>query len=778
MHPLFLAFVLIYLGSSSAFGQEKHTLSGYIRDAASGEELIGASVYATDIDKGTTSNVYGYYSLTLPEGTYALKIQYLGYEPIYEEIALTEDISRNFELGESSEKLDEVEVVGERSSTQNIESVEMSVASLDITSIKKIPAIFGEVDIVKSIQLLPGITNAGEGVGGFFVRGGGVDQNLILLDEATVYNASHLLGFFSVFNPDAIKDVKLYKGGIPAQFGGRLSSLMDIRMNEGNMKQWSVRGGIGLISSKLTVEGPIKKDKASFIVSGRRTYADLFLKLSRNEELRNNTLYFYDLNAKINYKINEKNRIFLSGYFGQDRFILGNAFSTDWGNTTATVRWNHLFSPKLFSNFTFVFSKFKYSLGVPEGAFAFDWDASIQDFSLKSDFTAFVTPNVSLKFGFIATHHTFEPANFRPTGEEGESILTAFKVPNKHAIEPAVYLSSEQKIGSHVVLQYGLRYSAFYNIGPGRVYQYEEDGETVADTTFYSSFEGIKFYHGLEPRFSANFIINEANSIKTSYNRTRQYLHLISNSTVSSPFDIWVPSDPYIEPQIADQVALGYFRNFFDGKIETSVEVYYKKMQNLIDYKDNAELILNDKIETELLSGDGQSYGAEFFIKKPGGRFNGWISYTLARTERTIPGINDGETYPATYDRRHNLSVVGNFEITEQWTVSANWVYYTGLAVTFPVGRFNYNGVITPIFSDRNGYRLPDYHRLDLAINYSWQKRKTWSNQINLSFYNIYNRKNPFSYTFRQSGPNETEAVKTYLFGIVPSFSYSFKFLK
>lgn len=778
MRFLYCLIALCFLFVQESYSQEKFTLSGYIRDAESGEELIGASVFVKDINKGATTNVYGYFSLTIAKGSYNIEVQYLGYTTVSEQIQLNEDVTLNFELSESSEKLEEVEVVGERSSKKNIESVEMSVSDLSIATIKQIPAVFGEVDIVKSIQLLPGITNAGEGVGGFFVRGGSVDQNLILLDEAIVYNPSHLLGFFSVFNPDAIKDVKLYKGGIPAEYGGRLSSLLDIRMNEGNMKKWGVSGGIGLISSKLTIEGPIKKDKASFIVSGRRTYADLFLKLSKDEALRDNQLYFYDLSAKVNYKINDKNRVFLSSYFGQDRLILGNAFSTGWGNTTATMRWNHLFSPKLFSNFTFIYSKFNYSLGVPEGAFAFDWDASIQDFSIKSDFTAFITPKSTLKFGFIATHHTFEPANFRPSGEEGESLLKAVKVPNKHAIEPAVYISSEQKIGEHVVLQYGLRYSVFYNIGPGQVFQYEEDGQTVKDTTFYNSFEGIKFYHGLEPRASANFIINPNNSIKTSYNRTRQYLHLISNSTVSSPFDIWVPSDPYIKPQIGDQVAVGYFKNFLDGRLETSIELYYKKMQNLIDYRDNAELLLNDKIETQLLSGDGRSYGAEFFIKKPEGRITGWISYTLSKTERKVPGINNGELYPATHDRRHNLSIVSNFNINEKWSISANWVYYTGLAVTFPVGKFNYNGVVAPIFSERNGYRLPDYHRLDLSVNFSWQKRETWSNQINVSFYNLYNRKNPFSYTFRQSGQNETKAVKTYLFGIVPSFTYSFKFLK
>lgn len=768
-----LSFFLIF-STFNILAQDKFTLSGYIRDDETGEELIGASVSISGKGTGTVSNVYGYYSITLPKDTYDLNVQYLGYDLLSVKVFLDKDLTKNFELTESSEKLQEVEVVGERSSTKNIESVEMSVADLSIASIKKIPAVFGEVDIVKSIQLLPGITNAGEGVGGFFVRGGSVDQNLILLDEAVVYNPSHLLGFFSVFNPDAVKDVKLYKGGIPAEYGGRLSSLLDIRMKDGNMKRWSVSGGIGLISSKLTVEGPLKKDKASIIVSGRRTYADVFLKLSRNEDLKDNKLYFYDLSAKMNYKINEKNRIFLSGYFGQDRFELGNAFATGWGNSTATFRWNHLFSPKLFSNFTFIYSKFNYSLGVPDGAFAFDWNASIRDFSVKSDFTAYATPKSTLKFGFLATHHTFEPASFKPAEEE--SLLISFEVPKKYAVEPAIYFSSEHKIGKHVVLQYGLRYSAFYNIGPGQVFQYEDDGVTVADTTFYEKLEGIKFYHGLEPRASANFIINPKNSIKLAYNRTRQYLHLISNSTVSSPFDIWVPSDPFIAPQIGDQIALGYFRNFLDGKLETSVELYYKHMQNLVDYKDNAELLLNDKIETELLSGMGRSFGAEFFIKKPDGRLNGWISYTISKTERRVPGINEGDYYPATHDRRHNLSIVASFDITEKWTVSANWVYYTGLAVTFPVGRFNYNGVIAPIFSERNGYRLPDYHRLDLSINYAWQKRKRWSNQINISFYNLYNRKNPFSYTFRQENAFETKAVKTYLFGIVPSFTYSFKF--
>lgn len=774
MKTIIWSTLILLLSILNLSAQNKSTLSGYIRNAETGEELIGASVVVSGQGSGTVSNVYGYYSLTLPQDTYQLQVQYLGFDMYSLEVVLDKDLTQNFELNESSEKLQEVEVVSERSSTKNIESVEMSVADLSIASIKKIPAVFGEVDIVKSIQLLPGITNAGEGVGGFFVRGGSVDQNLILLDEAVVYNPSHLLGFFSVFNPDAIKDVKLYKGGIPAEYGGRLSSLLDIRMKEGNMKRWSVSGGIGLISSKLTIEGPLKKDKASFIVSARRTYADVFLKLSKNEALRDNKLYFYDLSAKMNYKINEKNRIFLSGYFGQDKFELGNAFSTGWGNSTATLRWNHLFSPKLFSNFTFIFSKFNYSLGVPNGAFAFDWKASIRDFTIKSDFTAFATPKATLKFGLLATHHAFQPASFIPAEEE--SVLNPFEVPKKYAFEPAVYVSSEHKIGKNVVLQYGLRYSAFYNIGPGQVFQYENDGVTVADTTFYEKLEGIKFYHGLEPRASANFIINPNNSIKVGYNRTRQYLHLISNSTVSSPFDIWVPSDPFIAPQIGDQIALGYFRNFFGGKLETSVELYYKFMQNLIDYKDNAELLLNDKIETELLSGNGRSYGAEFFIKKPDGRLNGWISYTISKTERKIPGINDGKYYPATHDRRHNLSVVASFDITERWTVSANWVYYTGLAVTFPVGRFNYNGVIAPIFSERNGYRLPDYHRLDLSINYAWQKRKRWSNQINLSFYNLYNRKNPFSYTFKQDNTYETKAVKTYLFGIVPSFTYSFKF--
>lgn len=769
--------MLLCLTVLGAMAQEKHTISGYIKSAASGEELIGATVYEPQTGSGASSNVYGFYSLTLPAGNYELQYQYLGHQSITVAINLKGDTTITTELPEDNKQLDVVEVTAEKTNKQ-IEDVSMSTIDLPVSTIKKIPAVFGEVDIIKTLQLLPGITSAGEGVGGFFVRGGGVDQNLILLDEATVYNPSHLLGFFSVFNPDAIKDVQVYKGGIPAEYGGRLSSLLDIRMKDGNVKKFSMSGGLGLISSRLTIEAPLIKDKMSFIVSGRRTYADLYLKLSKDEGLRKSTLYFYDLNAKYNWRINEKNRIYVSGYFGRDVFRFGDNFFNDWGNATATFRWNHLFSDKLFSNFTFIYSKFDYSLGVPEGEQALDWDASIRDFSFKPDFTYYISPNNTLKFGAVVTHHTFEPGGIKPLSDE--SFITEIVLDARHAIESAFYISDEHKFGSKVTVQYGLRYSLFNNVGPGKEYIYDENFDQPIDTQRYGNFEGINMYHGAEPRLAVRYAWNTKNALKLSYNRTMQYLHLISNSTVSSPLDIWVPSSKYIKPMTADQVALGWFRNFKDDMFEFSVEGYYKYMQNQLDYIDNAELLLNDKMETQLLRGDAYSFGAEFLLRKQTGRLTGWISYTLSRTRREIPGINDGKQYPATHDRTHDVAVVLSFQINERWDISANWVFTTGIAVTFPAGRFQFQGQNAPIFTERNGYRLPNYHRLDIAANYYFKTKpnKRIKHSLNFSVYNAYYRKNTFSVTFREDddNPGQTAAYKTFLFGIVPSVTYNFQF--
>lgn len=773
-HSLLL-FVLT-LSSLLASAQTKHTISGHIKDAANGEELIGATIYVEELKSGTTTNVYGFYSITLPDGTYTIIYQYIGYDVRKDTIVLDKDMTLNIEMVGESKKIDVVEVTGERLN-KNVEDVNMGVVKLEVQTVKKIPAVFGEVDIIKSLQLLPGIVGAGEGVGGFFVRGGGVDQNLILLDEAVVYNASHLLGFFSVFNADAIKDMEIYKGGIPAEHGGRLSSLLDIRMKDGNMKKLSMSGGIGLISSRLTIEAPIIKDKMSFLVSGRRTYVDLFLKASKNEEINQNKLFFYDLNAKYNWKINDKNRIFASGYFGRDVFGFGNSFGTDWGNATATFRWNRLISNKMFANFTFIFSDFNYSLGVPSGDFAFDWQARIRDFSLKADFTNYLNPKNTFKWGAIATHHNFKPGSVEPASDE--SLFNSLVIPDKNAMEYAAYVSNEQKIGEKITLQYGLRYSAFSQIGSGRVFSYDAEGN-VTDTTSYSTFQHIKTYHGPEPRIAVRYGWNKENAIKANYTRTRQYLHLISNATVSSPFDIWLPADNYIAPMKADQASIGYFRNLKENTYEISVEAYYKYMHDVVDYIDNAELLLTENIETQLLRGDGYSYGLETMVKKQLGRFTGWISYTYSRTRRIVDGINGGKEYPVSYDRNHNLAVVLNYQITERFDISANFVYYTGLAVTFPVGRFEFQGANVPIFSDRNGYRLPGYHRLDLAANIHFKHKagKRWRDSLSISVYNAYFNKNVFSIQFQpdEDDGTKTAAYKTYLFPIVPSVTYNFSF--
>ncbi len=771
-----LLLLLFTCVSLLAYGQTKHTISGHIKDGANGEELIGATIFVDELKTGTATNVYGFYSLTLPEGTHAITIQYIGFDTRRDTITLTKDMTLNVEMKGESKKIDVVQVTGERLN-KNVEDVNMGVVKLDVKVVKKIPAVFGEVDIIKSLQLLPGIVGAGEGVGGFFVRGGGVDQNLILLDEAVVYNASHLLGFFSVFNADAIKDMEIYKGGIPAAYGGRLSSLLDIRMKDGNMKKLSMSGGIGLISSRLTIEAPIIKDKMSFLVSGRRTYADLFLKLSPNEEINKNKLYFYDLNAKYNWKINDKNRIFASGYFGRDVFAFGRDFATDWGNATATMRWNTIISSKMFANFTFVYSDFNYSLGVPEGDFAFDWQARIRDFSLKGDFTNYLNPNNTLKWGVIATHHNFKPGSVTPASSS--SLFNGLTIPDKNAMEYAAYVSNEQKIGEKITLQYGLRYSAFSQIGAGRVFGYDADGN-ITDTTTYSAFQHIKTYHGPEPRIALRYGWNKENAVKANYTRTRQYLHLISNATVSSPFDLWVPADNYIQPMKADQVSVGYFRNLKDNMFEISVEAYYKYMHDVVDYVDNAELLLTENIETQLLRGDGYSYGLETMVRKQLGRLTGWVSYTYSRTRRVVDGINSGNAYPVSYDRNHNLAVVLNYQITERFDISANFVYYTGLAVTFPVGKFEYGGANVPIYSDRNGYRLPGYHRLDLAANiqFKHKENRSWRHGLNISVYNAYYNKNVFSIQFQEDddNPGKTAAYKTYLFPIVPSVTYNFSF--
>lgn len=774
---------------------EKYTISGYIKDAENGESIIGATIYVPELGKGAITNIYGFYSLSLPPGVYEVQFSYIGHETQQQTIAFDRDQTIDLELPVKPVQMDEVVVKGERED-QNVTEVKMSTEKLKIRQIETIPALLGEVDVVRGVQLLPGIQSAGEGTTGVLVRGGSADQTLIQMDEATVFNPSHFMGFFSVFNPDAIKDLEIYKGGIPAKYGGRLSSIMDVRMKEGNKKKFAASGGIGMISSRLTVEAPIVKDKSSFIISGRRTYADLFAKFSRDTSVRKNKLFFYDLNSKINYTFNDKNKLFVSGYFGRDVFDFDDEFRLEWGNKTATVRWNHLFSNRLFLNTTVLYSKFDYLIDIDDPTESFKWTSGLQETSGKLDFTFFANPNNQLDFGYHAIYHKFSPADIRPTKK---SLIGAFKIDDQYALEHAWYVGNQHKISDKLTVDYGLRYSLFQNFGPADVFVYQDPNnrvrEQITDTVRYNGRELIKSQGGLEPRIAARYMLNSTSSIKASYNRTRQYLQIASNSTAGLPIDRWVPSDSYIKPQIGDQVAVGYFRNFSKNRFEFSVEAYYKKMYNQIDFKDGAELLLTKNIETEILAGKAWSYGLEFLIKKNVGNTTGWIGYTLSRTRRQIPGINGGKAYSPRYDRTHDVSVVLSHKLNDRITLSGNWVYTTGSAVSRPKGKYEFEGHTVAYYDplDRNGARMPDYHRMDLSITIESKKNKTrrWQSSWNFSIYNAYMKKNPWSIEYKDvinGNPsiNETDnvvvqtrdfrPVSTILFRIVPSITYNFKF--
>lgn len=747
------------------------TVSGYIRDAKTGEDLIGATVSIKELsNRGSITNAYGYYSLTLPSGQYQITAQYMGYEPEIQQVDLTTPRKKDFLLTPQDNALGEVVVTSQRKN-DNITKLEMGVQKLDTKEIKNIPVLFGEKDVLKTIQLLPGIKSAGEGNSGFNVRGGATDQNLILLDEATVYNASHLMGFFSVFNSDAIKDISVYKGNEPAQYGGRLSSALDIKMNDGNDKKFGVSGGIGLISSRLTVEGPIVKDKGSFIVSGRRTYADLFLKLSNDTTLNRSTLYFYDMNAKANYRIDNKNRIYLSGYLGKDILGFGNTFGINWGNSTATLRWNHLFSDRLFSNTSLIFSNFDYRININSG-FELNIISRIQDYGFKQDFQLFSGTNNTLKFGFNIINHKIIPGVISSSSNVDFKTLT-----NKFAWENSFYISHQYAFSDKFSVEYGARLSAFSSVGPGNFYTYDSIGNTK-DTTYYRSGQLVKSYINLEPRVTFNYLLNQQSSVKASYARNVQNLHLISNSTSGNPTDLWIPSSNNVKPEIADQVSLGYYRNFNDNLYEFSAEVYYKALQNQIDYKNGAELNFNENVESQIIFGSGRAYGLELFLKKKYGKFNGWISYDLSRTERKFDAINNGNYYPARQDRTHDISIVGIYELNKHWTFSATWVYNTGNAVTFPSGKYEIDGKTVMLYSERNANRMPAYHRLDIGA--TWIVRKTANTESSWSFslYNAYGHENAYTITFQnnENDPTKTDAVQTTLFRFVPSFSYNFKF--
>jgi len=788
MHQIkFIWFLLFCI--SSVFAQEKFTISGKISDENSNETLIGVTIYIPSLQIGTATNEYGFYSMTVPKGEYVMEVSYVGFETKSETILVNQNLKKSFSLGISNRNLEEVVIT--ETSRSNIRKAEMSVNKLSIETIKKMPVVLGEVDVLKSILLLPGVTNAGEGASGFNVRGGGADQNLILLDEATIYNSSHVFGFFSVFNPDAIKDLKLYKGGIPSRFGGRSSSVLDIYQKDGNSKEYHVNGGIGLISSRLLAEGPIVKDKGSFLIGGRGSYAHLFLKLTDND----NTAYFYDLNAKLNYKLNENNSLYLSGYFGRDVFGLADSFENIYGNSTLNLRWNHLFSDKLFSNLSLIYSDYYYGLNLD--FVGFEYESGIKNYNLKYDFKNYISDKFKLNYGVNAIYYDFNPGIIKPSGPTSGVNYREFE--SKKAFEPAAYLEAEHKFSDKLSLMYGLRYSLFYRLGEANINLYENDQAVVFNDQFqiyekgnaigtrhYDKNETIASFNNLEPRAAISYTLDNNQSIKASYNRMTQYLQLISNTSSPTPLDVWSPSDNFIKPQIADQVALGYFRNLLNDEYSLEVETYYKMIKNRIDYIDGADLIGNEFMEQIVLNGRLRSYGLELLFRKNKGKFNGWISYTLSRSEQQTPGrnanetgINNGEWYRSAYDKTHNLAVTSAYDFNEKWTFGANFALQSGQPVTYPNGQYQYQGITVPSYGLRNENRLPAYHHLDISATYTPkpEKKKGWQSEWVFSIYNLYARSNAASISFRQDElTGKNEAVRLSIFGIVPGVSYNFKF--
>jgi hypothetical protein len=697
----------------------------------------------------------------------------VGYETIEKPFA-HQSLAINISLHPTSQ-LNEVVISANKPNNDNVASAQMGEDKLNMAQVNNVPVLLGEKDILKTITLLPGIKSAGEGNTGFYVRGGASDQNLILLDEATVYNASHFFGFFSTFNSDAIKDVSIYKGGMPAEYGGRLSSVLDVKMVDGNNKDYTVQGGIGLISSRLKVEGPIEKDKGSFMISARRTYLDLFFNLSSDSTLKGSKLYFYDLNAKANYHFNDKNALYISGYFGKDVLLLKNTFGTNWGNSTGTVRFNHIFNNRLFSNTSVVFSNYNYAISDYESTDYFVATSQITDVNFKEDLQYSLSNSHTLKFGLNILHHTIAPGTITTNSA---SSFNSESVEERYGYENAAYLSDEWRLNSKITLLYGLRLSGLFLLGPGTFKTYDEAGNTLISVS-YAPNALVKDYLNLEPRFSASYLLNDENSIKASYNRNTQNIHLLSNSTSSTPTDLYVMSSNNIKPEIADQVSTGYFRNFMDNTYEFSAEVYYKALQNQIDYKDGSQLILNPDVESLLTYGTGRAYGLELFFKKKYGRFNGWVGYTLSRTELKFADINNGRYFPATQDRTHDISVVGIYQLNKRWSLSSDFVYGTGNAVTFPTGKYEVGGLTTFSYSSRNGYRLPASNRMDIGATLDGKEHKKYHSSWTFGIYNIYAHRDPYTITFRDSKtvPNTTEAVETSIFATrIPSVTWNFKF--
>ncbi|CAI8424446.1 MAG: Uncharacterised protein [Polaribacter sejongensis] len=785
-------FFLLFLLTFSILSQEKHTISGTVYDESNNETLIGVSIYFPELNSGITTNEYGFYSITLPEGTYQIQVNYLGYSPIIESIDLKEKRTKNFKLEEAAERLDEI-VIESNIEKINVRTTQMSVNKLTSATIKQIPVVLGEADIIKSLILLPGVTSAGEGASGFNVRGGAADQNLILLDEAIVFNSSHLFGFFSVFNPDVIKDVKLYKGGIPAKYGGRLSSVLDIYQKEGNSKEFNATGGIGLVSSRLLIEGPLQKEKISFLIGGRSSYAHLFLPLFDND----NTAYFYDLNTKINFRVNEKNSIFFSGYFGKDVFGVSDNFVNTYGNKVANLRWNHLFSDKLFSNLSLIYSDYFYGLILD--FVGFEWDSGITNYNIKYDFKHYVSNTFKLSYGVNNIYNHFNPGKIIPNRES--SGIVAKKLTNKYANEFAAYIDAEHKINNQLRFHYGLRFSNFIRLGQDTQNQYENNEAVIYNnelkkyeaavaigTESFNRSDVISSFNNFEPRVSISYMLDTKTSLKASYNRMAQYLHLLSNTASPTPLDVWMPSGKYIKPQLLDQYAIGYFKSIKNGDYSIETEVFYKDIQNRIDYINGANLVANDQIETVILNGKARAYGLEILFKKNEGKLKGWVAYTLSRSEQLTAGrtpeetgINSGEWYNTPYNKTHDFSINASYELNQKWKFNTNFVFQTGQPTNYPVGQYEIQGLNVPIYDDnsRNSDRLPSYHRLDISATLTPRKnnKRRWKGEWVFGIYNLYARQNAASLNFTQNSETlRNEATQTSIFGMVPSVTYNFKF--
>ncbi|WP_296382716.1 TonB-dependent receptor [Winogradskyella sp.] len=785
--------LLFFIFISTGYAQEKFTISGTLKDQSNGETLLGATIIIKGTSIGTTTNEYGFYSLTVSKGNYVLVVSYLGYKTIEEKIDLNQNIKFNTELEEDARQLDEVVITAGESKKVNLRTPQMSVAKLSSKSIKKIPAAFGEVDVIKSIQLLPGVTNSGEGASGFNVRGGAEDQNLILLDEAVIYNSSHLFGFFSVFNADAIKDIKLYKGGIPARFGGRASSVLDIRQKDGNSKEFKLTGGVGLISSRLTAEGPTFKDKGSFLISGRSSYAHLLMKLSK--KTKKSSVKFYDLNFKTNYEVNENNKLYLSGYYGNDDISFSNSFKNSYGNLTGNLRWNHLFNDKLFSNLSLIYSKYNYNLEINSAGI--DWKSDIKNYNLKYDVGYYLNDTYKFNFGVSGIYYDFNPGQLNPLNSS--SGVNKRKLDDKFGFETGIYAGLEHKISNKLTAQYGIRYSNFTRLGKQTLNEYSNNLPVVYNAdlgiyeransigqTMYNNGKKIASFGNFEPRLALSYQLNEKSSIKASYNRMAQYLHLISNTTSATPLDVWAPSGKYIKPQLANQYAVGYFRNFSDNMFSIEAEAYYKTVDNRVDYIDGSDLIAQNNIETEILIGKSRSYGLELLLRKNKGDFTGWIAYTLSKAQQKTPGgaagglgINNGKWYKTSYDRTHDISFTGNYELNKKWSFGTNFVFQTGRPVTYPNGQFQYSGLSIPTYSNRNADRLPAYHRLDISATLTPRKNKDrkWKGEWVFGIYNLYGRKNAASISFGENlDTGINEATRTSIFGFMPGITYNFKF--